>query len=117
MNPMIYAEAMKYFDLGDVESISVPKDGLRYPISQNEDYVDVFVRSYDADVVLGTDEIITALNVWLMRSGFKPLCIFSEAYTSTSLSPKNQLEETVHHPEYGEIDLKVEFQYVWGDEE
>lgn len=118
MIPPMYAVAMDYLDLGSAVVVKHDHEGLRYPISDREDYVEAYVKSYSAERggTLSTEDEFDSLMVWMMKGGLKYLCLYAESYTAASIGPANSLEGKVEHPDHGPITLNIEFQYIWGDE-
>lgn len=117
MNHLMHLEFMTQFDINSGEESDAGIEGIRYPISDKDDFVEAFVKSYTVESGgrIDSDDVFDSLMVWLMKGGIKNLCVYSEAYTASSVRPPNEFEGVVEHPDHGSIELKIKFNYIWGD--
>lgn len=103
--------ALEMFDIEDTRDSPRDTAGVVYPLSDEDHYVEVYVRDYDAEATLDELDVYTALQVWLMNRGLDKLCIFAESSTVSSVYPPNEFESEVEHHDYGTIELDIGMKY------
>jgi hypothetical protein len=123
MNPLSHLAANSILDLNESEKTD-EKIGFRYPVSYSHrpesapnDLVEVYVRDYslESDCSVSSKVIYDALSMWLLYDGLRPLTEFTKACTSSHVSRPDKADRIVLHPDVGQIQLKIKFNYIWGD--